>query len=132
FHVTGVQTCALPIYWLERLYVERLERKFKTIDSLLKDSKNDWEAVLFKMLAKNFGLKVNGDAFFSMAKTIDYTIIRKLQTNQMALEALFFGQAGLLEEDVQEAYFLELHKEYKFLKQKFQLDQGQVVPIQFF
>lgn|SRR5690554_154097 len=118
--------------WLERLYVERLERKFKTIDSLLKDSKNDWEAVLFKMLAKNFGLKVNGDAFFSMAKTIDYTIIRKLQTNQMALEALFFGQAGLLEEDVQEAYFLELHKEYKFLKQKFQLDQGQVVPIQFF
>lgn len=50
--------------WLERLYIERLERKSETIEKLLQDSKNNWEAVLFKMLAKNFGLKVNGEAFF--------------------------------------------------------------------
>lgn len=118
--------------WLERLYFERLERKSKTIEDLLRDSKNNWEAVLFKMLAKNFGLKVNGDAFFSMANTIDYSVIRKLQTNLTYLEALFFGQAGLLQEDVQESYFLELQKEYKFLKQKFQLDHTLVTPIQFF
>jgi hypothetical protein len=118
--------------WLERLYIERLERKSKTIETLLQDSKNDWEAVLFKMLAKNFGLKVNGDAFFSMANAIDYSVIRKLQSNQTALEALFFGQAGLLEDDVQESYFLELKKEYRFLKQKFQLNNTEVIPIQFF
>jgi hypothetical protein len=118
--------------WLERLYIERLERKSKTIEALLQDSKNNWEAVLFKMLAKNFGLKVNGDAFFSMANAIDYSVIRKLQTNQTALEALFFGQAGLLDEDIQESYFLELQKEYKFLKQKFQLNTTEVIPIQFF
>ncbi|MFL0352268.1 DUF2851 family protein [Xanthomarina sp. GH4-25] len=118
--------------WLERLYIERLERKSQTIEVLLQNSRNNWESVLFKMLAKNFGLKVNGDAFFSMANSIDYTIIRKLQINQTALEALFFGQAGLLDEDVQEAYFLELQKEYRFLKQKFQLDNTKVVPIQFF
>ena len=51
--------------WLERLYFERLERKAKTIQSLLEASNNNWEAVLFKLLAKNFGLKVNGDSFFS-------------------------------------------------------------------
>ena len=45
--------------WLERLFFERLERKAKTIDELLIASKNDWEAVLFKLLAKNFGLKDN-------------------------------------------------------------------------
>ena len=118
--------------WLERLYFERLERKSQTIEKLLIDSKNNWEAVLFKMLAKNFGLKVNGDAFFSMANTIDFNIIRKLQTNRTVLEALFFGQTGLLEGDFQEYYFLELQKEYGFLKQKYQLNHVQVTPIQFF
>src|SRR5690554_942352 len=119
-------------HWLERLYFERLERKSKTIEGLLIDSKNNWEAVLFKMLAKNFGLKVNGDAFFSLAKSIDYNVIRKIQTDQMLLEALFFGQAGLLEVDAQDSYYLELRKAYHFLKQKFQLNQGQVLPMQFF
>ena len=118
--------------WFERLYFERLERKSKTIDDLLLDSKNNWEAVLFKMLFKNFGLKVNGDSFFGIAKTIDYAVIRKLQANQTALEALFFGQAGLLDQDIQEPYFLLLQKEYKFLKQKFQLIQNQVASVQFF
>ena len=65
--------------WLERLYLERLERKTESINQLLADSKNNWEAVLFKMLAKNFGLKVNGEAFFSMANVIDFSVIRKLQ-----------------------------------------------------
>jgi SOS-response transcriptional repressor LexA len=32
----------------------------KNIALLLNISNNDWEAVLFQLLAKNFGLKVNG------------------------------------------------------------------------
>lgn len=118
--------------WLERLYIERLERKSETIEKLLQDSKNNWEAVLFKMLAKNFGLKVNGEAFFSMANAVDFQVIRKLQNNQTALEALFFGLTGLLDQDIQEPYFLVLQKEYRYLKRKYNLHDTEVVPIQFF
>lgn len=118
--------------WLERLYFERLERKSKTIETLLAESKNDWEAVLFKMLTKNFGLKVNGDSFFSLAQSIDFSIIRKTQSNPQVLEALLFGQSGLLEQDVENAYHLRLNKEYEFLKQKFSIQNNQVLPIQFF
>jgi hypothetical protein len=118
--------------WLERLYFERLENKSIIIEALLKDSKNDWEAVLFKMLAKNFGLKVNRDSFLSLAQSIDFSVIRKTQSNQQTLEALLFGQAGLLEEDIQDAYYLSLIKEYQFLKQKFKLENTQVLPLQFF
>jgi hypothetical protein len=118
--------------WLERLYIERLERKSETIEKLLQDSKNNWEAVLFKMLAKNFGLKVNGEAFFSMANAVDFQIIRKLQNNQTTLEALFFGLTGLLDQDIQEPYFLVLQKEYRYLKRKYNLHDTEVVPIQFF
>ena len=48
-------------------------------------TKNDWEAVLFKMLSKNFGLKVNGESFLSLAQSIDFSIIRKTQSNQKNL-----------------------------------------------
>jgi hypothetical protein len=50
-------------HWLERLYLERLEGKYKAIETQLLESKHNWEAVLFWQLAKNFGLKVNGEAF---------------------------------------------------------------------
>jgi hypothetical protein len=118
--------------WLERLYFERLERKSDSILELLVQSKNDWEAVLFKLIAKNFGLKVNGDVFFSLANSIDFSIIRKIQSKPELIEALFFGQAGLLESDHQETYYLQLVTDYQFLKQKFQLDNQYVLPLQFF
>ncbi len=118
--------------WLERLYIERLERKSEAVETLLNVSKNDWEAVLFKMLAKNFGLKVNGDAFFNIANSIDFSIIRKSQSKIELLEALLFGQAGWLDDEVQEPYYLNLVKDYSFLKQKFGLSNMQVVQPQFF
>src|SRR5690606_12863726 len=55
--------------WIDRLYIERLEDKAKNISLELKKSNNDWEAVLFKMLLKNFGLKVNGDSFYSIGNS---------------------------------------------------------------
>ena len=118
--------------WLERLYFERLERKSHDIEALLKTSKNNWEAVLFKMLTKNFGLKVNGESFFSLAQSIDFSLVRKTQANPESLEALFFGQAGLLDQDLENAFYISLQKEYNFLKQKFSLNNTQVSPLQFF
>lgn len=119
-------------HWLERLYFERLERKSKIISELLVASKNDWEAVLFKMLGKNFGLKVNGESFFSIAKSLDFSVIRKSQSNLLSMEALFFGQAGLLDENLEIMYFQQLKKEYDFLAQKYQLSNRYVLPLQFF
>lgn len=118
--------------WLERLYFERLERKSTDIAQWLESSKNNWEAVLFKMLAKNFGLKVNGEAFLSLANSFPFNLVQKLQSNPNRMEALLFGQADLLDADVQDLYFLELKKEYQFLKQKHNLSGATVTPFQFF
>ena len=118
--------------WLERLYFERLERKASAIEVVLKQSTNNWEAVLFKQLAKNFGSKVNGEAFLSVANSFDFSILRKQQSKLLSLEALLFGQANLLEETIEESYYLELQKEYVFLKQKFGLKSEHIMPLQFF
>lgn len=118
--------------WFENLYFERLERKSRSIETMLTISKNDWEAVLFRLLAKNFGLKVNGEAFLSMANSFDFAIVRKTRNEPELLEALFFGQSGMLGEKILDGYYQKLTKDYQFLQQKFDLANSHVMPLQFF
>ncbi|WP_025744069.1 DUF2851 family protein [Aquimarina pacifica] len=118
--------------WQERLYFERLEQKSILILELLRKSSNNWEAVLFKLLFKNFGLKVNGEAFLSVANSLDFSEVRKCSQSLIQLEALFFGQSGLLESKVPHEYVVNLQKEYSYLKTKFGLDPRGVIPFQFF
>lgn len=119
--------------WLERLYFERLQRKSTFVFSLLKHSKNDWEHVLFALLLKNFGLKINGEAFETLAKALDFKTIRKLQDAIFKLESVFFGMSHLLNDDAIVAkYYLELKKEYQYLKHKFKLDDRGVLKPGFF
>jgi len=118
--------------WLERLYFERLESKFYDIEVLLEQSANNWEAVMFKLLTKNFGLKVNAESFSSLADSFDFSILRKNQFKLLSIEALFYGQSGLLNRNDQDIYVLDLQSEYQFLKKKYKLSEEGVAPLQFF
>jgi hypothetical protein len=119
--------------WLERVYFERLETKSIRILEMLQKSGNNWEEVLFKLLLKNFGSKVNADAFESLSNHINFKVLQKTGDSQFNLEALLFGQARLLEEkNIQEPYCLGLQKEYSYLKRKFELDNSLVQTPRFF
>ena len=118
--------------WLERLFIERLEKKSILIQQELKNSNNDWEAVLFVMLAKNFGLKVNADAFLHLAKSIPFSVLRKEQSSSLKLTALLFGQAGFLSEEIEDPYHLNLKKEYHYLEHKHHLNPISKNQFQFF
>ncbi len=107
--------------WKERLFFERLERKSSEIKILLELEQNNFEAVLFQLLAKNFGLKINGDAFLALAKSIDFSVVKKVSSNSTQFSALLFGQAGFLEEGIQHNYYMLLKEEYGFIKHKFKL-----------
>ncbi len=117
--------------WLERLYIERLEEKSKVIRTILKETTNNWEATLFRMLAKNFGLNVNGEAFLSMAGSFPYAVIGKIKT-LLQMEALFFGQTGMLAQAEEGHYFKKLKAEYAYLQHKFKLSKKGVLPISYF
>lgn len=118
--------------WLERLYFERLEQKAIFIKELLQETNYNFETVLFQLIAKNFGLKVNGDSFLQLAKSIDFLILRKVSFNEQQLTALFFGQAGFLEKEVEESYYQQLKKEYEYLKHKYKLEPIANAQFQFF
>lgn len=116
--------------WLERLFIERLEEKSKLIYKQLAFNVNDWEATLFTLLAKNFGLNINGDAFLDMAQNTPYSIVRKLNDIQQ-MEALFFGQMKMLKQPIENGYYQKLKQEYDYLKKKFNL-QSAAVPVNYF
>lgn len=119
--------------WKERLFFERLENKSNFIFELLEASQNDWEQVLFKMLLKNFGLKINGQAFLSLANTLDFSVVRKLRSDSKALKSVFFGMTHLLNDDsVVDDYYIQLKKEYHFQKNKFDLKDTGVQKPEFF
>ncbi|MGG8497057.1 DUF2851 family protein [Tenacibaculum sp. TC6] len=118
--------------WQERLYFERLEHKSLLIQDLLVATQNDYEAVLFMLLAKNFGLKVNSEVFFKLANSFSFSVIRKLRFDEFQLSALLFGQAGFLEEGEGDKYYLQLKKEYEYLQHKFRLKAIHKKQFQFF
>jgi hypothetical protein len=118
--------------WEERLYFERLERKSNEILQLLEASNNDWEAVLFWLLAKNFGLNTNGALFLKMAKSIPFSVIRKEAFAVENLEALFFGQANMLASDFQDSYVIELQKEFDYLGHKHNIQKSIFDKVAFF
>ena len=118
--------------WQERLFLERLERKSDYINSLLSNTNQDWEAVLFLMFAKNFGLNTNGDTFFSIANSIPFSVVRKECFEVENLEALIFGQAGLLDIDGEDVYFMDLKFRFFYLLNKCQIEKAIVAPVQFF
>ena len=118
--------------WLERLFFERLERKSKPIFELLVQTKHDWEAVLFCLLAKNFGLNTNGEIFSKIAQSIPFSVIRKESFEVENLEALLLGSAGLLDSEKEDTYFKDLKFRYFYLLNKYQLEKRIVEPVQFF
>ena len=118
--------------WQERLFFERLERKSKPILELLEQTNNDWETVLFCLLAKNFGLNTNGETFLKIAQAIPFSVIRKECFEVENLEALLFGSAGLLEVEKEDAYFKDLKFRYFYLIHKYQIERSFIEPVQFF
>lgn len=108
--------------WKESLAVLRLQHKTETINGLLALNQYHWEETFWWLLARNFGIKVNADAFEAVAKSISINLLAKHKNNLIQLEALLLGQAGLLEGPYTSHYPVLLQKEYSFLKKKYKLN----------
>ncbi len=107
--------------WKDRLLAERLQNKASLIVDYLAANNNHWEETFWWLLANNFGLKVNCDAFEKIARSLPLNILAKHKNQIQQLEALLFGQAGLLENNFTDQYPALLQKEYRFYKAKYKL-----------
>ncbi|RLD90022.1 MAG: DUF2851 domain-containing protein [Bacteroidetes bacterium] len=109
------------LFWLERMMAERLEIKASQIESDIKNSLGDFQETFYQKLARNFGFKTNSDAFEQLARVLPLKILLKHIDNRVQLEALLYGQAGLLRKVYKDEYPATLKTEYEFLAQKYNL-----------
>lgn len=107
--------------WKDRLLAERLQHKATIIFEHLAVNNNHWEETFWWLLANNFGIKVNSTAFEKIAKSLPVSVLAKHKNQIHQLEALLFGQAGLLQNSFTDAYPSMLQKEYLFYKAKYKL-----------
>ena len=107
--------------WLDRMAVERLESKSETVAKTLETNQFDWEDALYKLLMRYFGLKVNNEAFETLASILPFKTLLKHADNLLQVEAMLMGCAGLLEADFTEDYPILLKREFGVMKAKFNL-----------
>ncbi len=109
--------------WIETLTIERLQAKARRIEDALRNSNGDWNAACFLTLARALGFGLNGVPFEMLAKSIDLNHLRRHSDNILQMEAIFFGQAGLLDPtsfQTDRRYQL-MCREYQFLSRKYSM-----------
>lgn len=105
-----------------RLMIDRLQDKTTEILERLALNQNNWNETFYQFLARNFGFKTNALPFELLAKSLPVSILGKHKNNLQQIEALLFGQSGLLNMELfGDDYFLNLRAEYEFLSKKYRL-----------
>ena len=113
---------------LQRTIKRRMERRSAEIFGLLQSCNDDWDQVAYLMYGKSFGFFVNDEAFKLLVRRVPLSIVRKIRSNLFQLEALYFGQAGLLAVQGSDSYYRRLQSEYHYLAATYRLPTGVVKP----
>ncbi len=109
-------------FWFSSLMIERLQSKTGDILNILAQNKNNWNETFYQLLARNFGMKTNALPFEMLAKSLPLQVLSKHKSDLFQIEALLFGQSGLLNETLLgDDYFLALRNEYSYLYKKYGL-----------
>ncbi|MEO6301651.1 MAG: DUF2851 family protein [Bacteroidia bacterium] len=109
------------VSWLERMAIERLEGKVKLIEEYFKLVNGDYTQTFYFLLLRNFGFKVNSLPFELLAKNLPITTLLKHSDNLLQLEALLLGTSGLLDNQFEDKYILQLQNEFDYLKNKYRI-----------
>lgn len=110
---------------MEQMGIARLQYKANLVEKEWEFRQRHWEACFFTFLCRSFGGKVNANCFEQLSRSIPLNALARQKTDLKDLEAIFFGQAGFLEnnENVQtkDEYLNDLRRRYKYLQIKYSL-----------
>ncbi len=106
---------------MERQVVERLQQKVDGVHKMLQDAKGNWEQVCYWLVARYFGSRINSFPFELLAKVTPLSVLAKIKDNPFRVEALYMGQAGLLEEEFTDDFPKALQREYGYMRDAYKL-----------
>ncbi|MDY4410771.1 MAG: DUF2851 family protein [Prevotella sp.] len=117
--------------WMSALEAERLERKTKDIRWRAEHCDGSWESAYFVTMARNYGFGINSEPMEQWAFAMPLTVVAHHRDDLFQIEALFMGQAGLLNPEsiperhrdaaIADDYFQKMRREYQFLAHKYSL-----------
>ncbi len=114
--------------WISALAHERIIGKAERITELLGRFCGDWEETAYVTFARALGRGINGQAMEQLALATPLRLLRKHSDSTVALEAMLFGQAGMLEKEAaDDPYYATLQREYAFYRTKFGLRQPKAI-----
>lgn len=102
--------------WLDRLSVDRLERKTENVFHLLESNNNNWEETFYQFLCSGFGFQLNSLPFLMLSRQLPFNLIQRYRDKPVQLESLLFGCAGFLDQagpDQYSNYLRELFENFK-------------------
>jgi len=108
--------------WKERLVANRMEYRIADITKRIIRSSGSIEESFWQTLARSWGMPLNSDVFEAVASSLPVSLLSRHRYRIHQIEALLFGQAGLLNEEFSDPYPVMLQKEYLFLKGKYNLN----------
>jgi len=109
--------------WLDRLLIERIERKTEFVQSIFENSGFDWNQTFFEVLCRGFGFKKNAEGFNTLANRIGFTAFQKeKELSSENIEALFLGTAGFLPEVSNHFYIQKLCRLFAYQKSKYGIE----------
>ncbi len=111
-------------HWLYRLLISRMERKSGEIQQYLDYFDQHREKTFLFLLGRALGGKINATAFGLLLQRTPYEILLKNHDMLFVLEALLYGQAGMLNRSFSENYPNALKQEYAYQKKKYKLPQS--------
>lgn len=109
--------------WLDRVLVERLERKTGAVEAIHKQLEGDVMVTFHHMLLRGFGAHVNAEPFGMLAHALPLKFLLKYRDDHLRTEALLFGQAGLLRTDFADEHPRRLQAEHRLLAHMHDLGQ---------
>ena len=107
--------------WLDHLLVERFQLRVAYLKKRLQGLRGDWEQLFTEQLFRGFGLRVNAEPMEMLARIAPLRMLEKYRHAPLQIEAMLFGQAGLLPEFPSNPYELDLVDQFAFLKRKHKL-----------
>lgn len=109
--------------WLESLKIERIQQKGARIEETLKTLNGDWNGACFITLARGLGFGLNSLPFEMLASSINLNHLRRHTDNILQMEAILFGQAGLLDPmtNTTDRRYQLMCREYQFLARKYSM-----------
>lgn len=115
-----------PVYvteWITALGLERLYMKSDRILDLVKFSEGDWESAAYITLARALGFGLNSQPFETLAKNLPLRFLNRHRDDLLTMEALIFGQAGLIPEERpgEDPYITRMRQEFRHMAHKFSL-----------